>query len=93
MYVCAQTELLAEAAKCLALSEANAKKHAKAEKDAEASSYSWLSSSKKETPSTKKKSILPTGIHWEILQADAVVLQGMTHALRYITQLSHVLST
>ncbi len=72
---------MAESARCLALCEASAKKHAKVVKSAESASSSWLSSSKK-VPAASTKSRLPSGIEWEILEADAVVCQGMTHALR-----------
>ena len=59
-----QTGLMVEASRCLALSEAGAKKQLKASK------------------STKDNTQFPPGTEWELLLADAVILLGLTHALR-----------
>ncbi|KLO11975.1 hypothetical protein SCHPADRAFT_876147 [Schizopora paradoxa] len=76
-----ESEQMTEAARCLTLCESSAKKHSKAAKDAESSSSSWLSTRKTPAAATGTKSRLPSGIEWEILQADAVVCQGLTHAM------------
>jgi hypothetical protein len=55
-----------EATRCLAASEANAKKHARAAKS---------------LPSNHR---FDAGMEWEVMHADAVVLLGLTHALRYV---------
>ena len=56
---------MGEAARCLAESEAGAKKGSRTTRSANGG-----------------KSSFPPGIEFEILQADAVVLQGLVHALR-----------
>lgn len=42
---------------------------------------------KKQLKATKASNVsgnFPAGVEWEILQADAVVLQGLVHALRQV---------
>lgn len=60
---------MVEASRCLALSEAGARKKMKASQ-------------------VNHHSRFPVGIEWEILNADAVVLLGLTHALRYALNVS-----
>ncbi|KAF5378316.1 hypothetical protein D9615_008805 [Tricholomella constricta] len=57
-----ETALMAEASRCLALSEAGARRHVK-------------------SASPSPNSRFPPGLEWEILNADAVVLLGLTNAL------------
>lgn len=59
---------MAEATRCLSLSEAGAKNQQKA-------------------PKSKANQRYPPGLEWEILNADATVLLGITHALRCVTAL------
>ena len=54
---------MTEAARCLALAEAGAKKQIKEARPRESGRFE-------------------PGLEWEILQADSVVLLGLTHALR-----------
>ena len=68
LLISSQTTLMSEAARCLDLSEAEAKKYAKANK----------------SRSSNESERFPVGIEWEILLADAVVLRGMVHALRCV---------
>lgn len=53
---------MAEATRCLTLSEAGARSQQKA-------------------PKSRANQRFPPGLEWEILNADAVVLLGLTHAL------------
>lgn len=57
---------MAEASRCLAASEAGARKQMRVTKPRD----------------IQYMSRFPHGLEWEILNADAVVLLGMTHALR-----------
>jgi len=57
---------MAEASKCLALSEAGAKKKSKAARE------------------SKGTHRFQPGLEWEVLQADAVILLGLTNALRCV---------
>ncbi|KAF8229976.1 hypothetical protein L208DRAFT_1284137 [Tricholoma matsutake] len=63
-----ETGLLAEAARCLTLSEAGARKKHKSDQG---------STSRAGSGSSR----FPPGLEWEILVADAVVMLGLTHAL------------
>jgi hypothetical protein len=62
-----------EASRCLAASEAGAKKQARAAK------------------SLPSKHRFDAGMEWEIMHADAVVLLGLTHVLRYAYPCRHTL--
>lgn len=64
-HVTSQTALMAEAGRCLTLSEAGARKQLKAAK-------------------SNANGRFAPGMEWEILQADAIVLLGLTQALRYV---------
>jgi hypothetical protein len=59
---------MTEAARCLSLSEAGARKQLKNGNGGKAGMASRF----------------PAGLEWEILLADAVVMLGLTHALRYV---------
>ncbi|TFK18911.1 hypothetical protein FA15DRAFT_760378 [Coprinopsis marcescibilis] len=61
------THLVTEASRCLALSEAGAKRQIKIQQSSPSASLST--------------SRFPAGLEWEIVSADAVVLLGLTNAL------------
>lgn len=42
--------------------------------------------SRKAKSSSRASARFPAGLEWELLNADAVVLLGLTHALRYVKQ-------
>ncbi|TFK18910.1 hypothetical protein FA15DRAFT_627434 [Coprinopsis marcescibilis] len=62
-----ETHLVTEASRCLALSEAGAKRQIKVQQSSPSASLST--------------SRFPAGLEWEIVSADAVVLLGLTNAL------------
>lgn len=63
-----QSALMTEASRCLAISEAGTRKHMRAPRPRDLA-YNGR---------------FHHGLEWEILNADAVVLLGLTHALRHV---------
>lgn len=59
---------MAEASRCLTLAEAGTRKQLNASKPSDLS----------------YRSRFQYGLEWEVLHADAVVLLGLTHALRFV---------
>jgi len=66
---------MTEASRCLALSEAGTRKQMRTAKPKDIQHHSRFH----------------YGLEWEILNADAVVLLGLTHALRYVSYFNAVM--
>ncbi|KAI0929242.1 hypothetical protein AcV5_006552 [Taiwanofungus camphoratus] len=70
-----ETGLMAEAARCLAASEAGARKQLKASKG------------------TRQTTQFPPGTEWDLLLSDAIILQGLNHALSAHSKFSKLFKT